>query len=209
MHCYTWFLTIPCRLLFSTPFESFLRGAARAIILMGLKPSSGFSSHWLEHPHVWTTAAVPGAQTSVLPAVLNSWQWDLFLLFRVVEKLPSLRGFCTSSFILLEFSNSIELHRARLNLEISSSQSSLQGSFPGSLDGQESAHNMGDLGSIPGREDPLGKGMATHSSSLAWKIRRAEEPGGLQSMGSQRVGHDWVTNTLANLKDHLFSDCPK
>ena len=44
-------------------------------------------------------------------------------------------------------------------------------------------------------EDPLKKGMATHSSILAWKIPWAEEPGGLQSMGSQRVGHDWVTNT--------------
>ena len=41
-----------------------------------------------------------------------------------------------------------------------------------------------------GREDPLEKGMATHSSILAWRIQWAEEPGRLQSMGSQRVGHD-------------------
>ena len=41
-----------------------------------------------------------------------------------------------------------------------------------------------------GREDPLEKGMATHSSILAWKIPWTEEPGGLQSMGSQRVGHN-------------------
>ena len=41
-----------------------------------------------------------------------------------------------------------------------------------------------------GQEDPLEEGMATHSSSLAWEIPRTEEPGGLQSMGSQRVGHD-------------------
>ena len=41
-----------------------------------------------------------------------------------------------------------------------------------------------------GQEDPLEKGMATHSSTLAWKIPWTEEPGGLQSMGSQRVGHD-------------------
>ena len=39
-------------------------------------------------------------------------------------------------------------------------------------------------------EGPLEKGMATHSSILAWRIPRTEEPGGLQSMGSQRVGHD-------------------
>ena len=41
-----------------------------------------------------------------------------------------------------------------------------------------------------GREDPLKKGMATHSSILAWRIPWAEEPGRLQSMGSQRVGYD-------------------
>ena len=41
-----------------------------------------------------------------------------------------------------------------------------------------------------GREDPLEKEMATHSSTLAWKIPWTEEPGGLQSIGSQRVGHD-------------------
>ena len=39
-------------------------------------------------------------------------------------------------------------------------------------------------------EDPLEKDMATHSSTLAWKIPWTEEPGRLQSMGSQRVGHD-------------------
>ena len=47
-----------------------------------------------------------------------------------------------------------------------------------------------------GQEDPLGKGMETHSSILAWKSPWTEEPGGLQSVGSQRVGHDWVTNTF-------------
>ena len=41
-----------------------------------------------------------------------------------------------------------------------------------------------------GREDPLEKGMATHSSILAWRIPWTEEPGGLQSTGWQRVGHD-------------------
>ena len=46
-----------------------------------------------------------------------------------------------------------------------------------------------DAGSIPGSEDPLEKGMATHSSILACRIPWTEKPGGLQSMGSQRVGH--------------------
>ena len=41
-----------------------------------------------------------------------------------------------------------------------------------------------------GREDPLEKGMATHSSILAWRVPWTEEPGGLQSMGSQSIGHD-------------------
>ena len=40
-----------------------------------------------------------------------------------------------------------------------------------------------------GREDPLEEGMATHSGVLDWRISWAEEPGGLQPMGSQRVGH--------------------
>ena len=44
-----------------------------------------------------------------------------------------------------------------------------------------------------GREDPLAKEMATHSSILAWEIPWIEEPGWLQSMGSQRVRHDWAT----------------
>ena len=43
--------------------------------------------------------------------------------------------------------------------------------------------------------DPLEKEMATHSSILSWKIPQTEEPGELQSMGSQRVGHNWETNT--------------
>ena len=46
-----------------------------------------------------------------------------------------------------------------------------------------------------GQEDPLEKEMATYSSILAWEISWREEPGGLQSMGSQRAGHNWVTNT--------------
>ena len=45
-----------------------------------------------------------------------------------------------------------------------------------------------------GREDPLEKEMATHSRTLAWKIPWTEERGRLQSMGSQRVGHDWATS---------------
>ena len=47
-----------------------------------------------------------------------------------------------------------------------------------------------------GWEDPPEKEMATHSGILAWRIPSTEKPGGLQSMGSQRVGHDWTTSYL-------------
>ena len=50
-----------------------------------------------------------------------------------------------------------------------------------------------------GWEDPLEKEMATHSSTLAWKIPQMEEPGRLQSMRSQRVGHDWATSLTHSL----------
>ena len=50
-----------------------------------------------------------------------------------------------------------------------------------------------------GQEDPLEKEMATHSSILAWRIPWREEPGRLQFMGLQRVGHNWATNTAAFL----------
>ena len=52
------------------------------------------------------------------------------------------------------------------------------------------AGDIRDIGSIPGWEAPLEEGTATHSSTLAWRIPWTEEPGRLQSMGSQRVGHD-------------------
>ena len=62
--------------------------------------------------------------------------------------------------------------------------------FPGGSDGKEYTCNSGDLVQSLGWEDPLEKGKATHSSILAWRIPWTEEPGRLQSMGLQRVGHD-------------------
>ena len=55
-----------------------------------------------------------------------------------------------------------------------------------------------------GWEDPLEEGMATHSSILSWIIPWTEEPGWLQSMGLQGVGHDWVTNTLCSFVSGLY-----
>ena len=63
------------------------------------------------------------------------------------------------------------------------------GGFPGGSDGKESACNVGDLGSMPGQDRSSKKGMVTHSSILAWRIPWTEKPGGLWSLGSQRVGH--------------------
>ena len=59
-------------------------------------------------------------------------------------------------------------------------------------DGKESSCTAGSQG----QEDPLEKGMTTHSSIFARGIPWTEEPGGLQSMGSQRVGHNWANNTF-------------
>ena len=56
-----------------------------------------------------------------------------------------------------------------------------------------------------GQEDPLEKGMAVHSSILAWRIPWMEDPGGLQSMGSQRVGHNSVTKHTH--WSNIFENC--
>ena len=56
-----------------------------------------------------------------------------------------------------------------------------------------------------GWEDPLQKGMATHSSILAWRIPWTEEPGWLQSMGSQRVGHNQATKHINKTSIHSYA----
>jgi len=58
---------------------------------------------------------------------------------------------------------------------------------------QELGHQHTDLG-VYNRQNPMEKEMAPHSSTLAWKIPWMEEPGRLQSMGLQRVRHDWATS---------------
>ena len=63
--------------------------------------------------------------------------------------------------------------------------------FPGGSVGKESACNARDAGSIPGLGRFPGGGMVTHSSILVWRIPGTREPGRLQSIESQRVGHDW------------------
>ena len=62
--------------------------------------------------------------------------------------------------------------------------------FPGDSDGKASAYNAGDPGLIPGLGRPPGEGNGTPLSIPVWKIPWTEESYGLQSIGSQRVGHD-------------------
>ena len=72
--------------------------------------------------------------------------------------------------------------------------------FPGGSEGKQSACNAGGLGSIPGLGRSSGEGRATHSSILAWRSPWTEEPGRLQSLGSQRVRHNWETFTHYSLE---------
>ena len=66
--------------------------------------------------------------------------------------------------------------------------------FPGGSDGNASAYTRGTRVRSLGGEDPLEKERATHSSTVAWKRPWTEEPGRPQSMGSQRVWHNWATS---------------
>ena len=76
--------------------------------------------------------------------------------------------------------------------------------LPWGSDYKESSHDVGDLGLIPGWEDPLEEGMATHLSSFAWRIPWTEESDRLQSTGSQRVGHDW-SDLARTLPTYIFN----
>ena len=80
--------------------------------------------------------------------------------------------------------------QSRTRLKLLSSSSNLTMGLSWWLSGKESACNVGDAGSIPGSGRFPREEMATHSNILAWEISWTEEPGRLQSMGSQRVGHD-------------------
>ena len=73
------------------------------------------------------------------------------------------------------------------------------GQFPAGSDGKGSASNAGDPGSIPESRKSLEKGMATHSSILAWRIPWTEEPGRLQSIRLQRVRHNRVFHYIHTL----------
>ena len=73
--------------------------------------------------------------------------------------------------------------------------------FPGGSDSKEYACNAGDPGLVPGSGRSTGEGSGYHSSILAWRIPWKKEPDGLQSMGSRRVRHYWVTH---NFRSRLY-----
>ena len=83
---------------------------------------------------------------------------------------------------------SMGLQRVRHNWATEPQHSFIR--VPGGSDSKESACNEDISVHFLGQEDSLEKGMATHSSILAWRIPGTEEPGGLQSVGLQRVRHD-------------------
>ena len=76
--------------------------------------------------------------------------------------------------------------------------------YPGSSDSKESACNAGDVGSIPGFGRSPGEENGNSSIILAWRIPWTEEPGSLQSLGLQRVRHDWATNTYFHFHTWLL-----
>ena len=76
--------------------------------------------------------------------------------------------------------------------------------FPGGSVVKNLCANAGDVGSITGSERSPEKEMATYSVILAWEIPWTEEPGGLQSMGSQRVRHNLVTKQQQQI---LINNC--
>ena len=129
------------------------------------------------------------------------WDWmscSWMLSFKPDSSLPSF------IFIKRLFSSSllsVSIFGLCLKLTVSQSASLdvLERGFPGDSIVKNLPAKAGDTGDGMwvwplGWEDPLEKEMATHSSILAWRIPWTEEPDGLQSMGSETVGHDWAHN---------------
>ena len=80
--------------------------------------------------------------------------------------------------------------------------------IPGGSDGKETVCSVGDLVRSLSQEDSLEKEMATHSSILAWRIPWTEEPGGLQSMGLQRVRHNLATKQQQKQsQNNCYDEC--
>ena len=111
------------------------------------------------------------------------------MLYMIVVKNVNPELSSQGTILFFNFFNFISIwdDRCSLNLLWCVSQAALVKNLP------SSAGDIRDSGLISGSERSLGRGHATHSSILSWRIPWTEQPGGLQSMGSQRVRHDWVT----------------
>ena len=136
--------------------------ATRSPQRMQLRSGLGFRAHSLPES---SPRALKGIRLSL--GLCNTW----------VGPSPGLReGAQSRGQVSSEFYNSHDLEPGTSPLE--------------NLQNGDISHLPGDPGLIPGQGDLLEKGMPTHSSTLAYKIPRTEEPGGLQSTGSQRVRPD-------------------
>ena len=169
--------------------------------LPGLKANLPFASEWyviyISHGYLLN-----------IPSEKCSWEQrqSVLLLIRQVEmwethgELPSKAYFLESpetSGHATSLAHWIELEVVPCDLRDPVSQIGL----PWWLSGKEFACNTGAAGDMVwslGQEDALEEGMATHSTILAWRIPWTKEPGGPQSMGSQRVRHNWSDLTCTH-----------
>ena len=117
-------------------------------------------------------------------------------------------GTCSSRLIVMKFRWNFRIPKCRRNATgaINPLPYNANQRLPCGSDGEESARNVGVPVWSLGQEDPLEKRMATHSSILSWRIPWTEKPGGLQSMGSQRV-RETEQLTLSTLSQLLGCDC--
>ena len=90
--------------------------------------------------------------------------------------------------------------------QLNSNESECNQDFPGGSEVKNLPANAGDAGSIPGSGRSPGGGMATHSSIFAWEIPWTEEPGGLQSMGSQKNQTQTTTNSTLTQAQEIYSN---
>ena len=118
--------------------------------------------------------------------------WDLSFLTSLWTHTPCVGRWSHSHWISREVPNVTPNISIKVILDILQNFAMLSQQY-----GKESACHAGDLGSIPGSGRPLENEMATHSSVLAWRIPGTGHPGGLPSMGSHRVEHDWSDSAAA------------
>ena len=121
----------------------------------------------------------------------NAWKWKV-----KAKSLSRVRPFTTPWTAVYKAPPSVGFSRQECWSGVP-----LSSLLPWWLSGKEPTCQGSRISSL-GREDPLGKEIATHSSILAWIISWTEELGWLQSMGSPRIRHDWTTNTFTFLSSY-------